>query len=316
MHLRRQVGCKNKISYLQFSLPQRLTNEQLALALVNTFQQFGPILSVKASRDVRGRPFGFVDFCNPKSAQEAINAASFITVHFRSVRIEPAKCQRKLMVKMAVASSEDLSISMKRMRNILLEHVPEGRLKMNTYQKMGEPNQTIITAVLKFDATNSSDVAYSKLTGIEGWIVNWVNSESSGYGSAVRSSGLVHLIPSKLPPPIQFTVPIYYPTVYPLQTVYPELDVLSRRLPQDSNFEEHVYQMDIIEAEFEELSIKSDGNEKTAAERILECTVFIGRLNSGKVTHDLISEHLKQYGRIRYICLLNKGAVSPVGSKQ
>lgn len=39
-----------------------MTNEQLAMALISTFKHFGPILSVKASRDIRGRPFGFVDF--------------------------------------------------------------------------------------------------------------------------------------------------------------------------------------------------------------------------------------------------------------
>ena len=39
-----------------------MTNEQLAMALISTFKHFGQILSVKASRDIRGRPFGFVDF--------------------------------------------------------------------------------------------------------------------------------------------------------------------------------------------------------------------------------------------------------------
>lgn len=39
-----------------------MTNEQLAYAMLVTFKPFGQILSVKASRDSKGRPFGFVEF--------------------------------------------------------------------------------------------------------------------------------------------------------------------------------------------------------------------------------------------------------------
>ena len=39
-----------------------MSNEQLAYAMLMTFKPLGQILSVKASRDNKGRPFGFVEF--------------------------------------------------------------------------------------------------------------------------------------------------------------------------------------------------------------------------------------------------------------
>ena len=44
------------------SLPAFLSNEELTEELWRIFKRFGSILSVKASRDVKGRPFGFVQF--------------------------------------------------------------------------------------------------------------------------------------------------------------------------------------------------------------------------------------------------------------
>lgn len=60
---------------MHLSLPQRLTNAQLAEALMEKFLPFGPIVAVKASRDQRGRPFGFVEYVHASSAQAVLAAA-------------------------------------------------------------------------------------------------------------------------------------------------------------------------------------------------------------------------------------------------
>jgi RNA recognition motif-containing protein len=145
-----------------------MTNEQLALALINAFRHFGPIVSVKASRDARGRPFGFVEFSHPACAQDALAAAPFININFRQVRVEQAKCQRKLGIRMRIpaGSAEDSLIPahLKSMRAMMLEYVEEGGLKMNIFktQSLGDPHQldTVISAVLKFNDSRAADHAY------------------------------------------------------------------------------------------------------------------------------------------------------------
>lgn len=44
------------------SLPAYLSNEELSEELWRLFQTYGSLISVKASRDIKGRPFGFVQF--------------------------------------------------------------------------------------------------------------------------------------------------------------------------------------------------------------------------------------------------------------
>lgn len=153
---------------LSSSLPQKMTNEQLALALINAFRHFGPIVSVKASRDARGRPFGFVEFSHPACAQEALAAAPFININFRQVRVEQAKCQRKLGVRMRIParSTEEgvISVQLKSMRELMLEYVEEAGLKLNIFkaQSPEDPRQldTVISAVLKFNDSRAADHAY------------------------------------------------------------------------------------------------------------------------------------------------------------
>jgi hypothetical protein len=68
--------------------------------------------------------------------------------------------------------------------------------------------------------------------------------------------------------------------------------------------------------EFEELSINSDGAEKDKTMRIQESTVFVGRLNSQKITLDSLIEHFGQYGAIRYACLFNRGVITYEGGRE
>ena len=44
------------------SLPKQYTNEQLAQGMYEIFKAYGTIISLKASRDDKGRPFGFIQY--------------------------------------------------------------------------------------------------------------------------------------------------------------------------------------------------------------------------------------------------------------
>jgi RNA recognition motif-containing protein len=84
-------------------------------------------------------------------------------------------------------------------------------------------------------------------------------------------------------------------------------------------FEEHVIRPSQsvspdISQEFEEVSLNGNSSVTSGTpERVLEATIFVGRLNGQKVNRDLVLEQFKQFGTIRYICLFNKGALSPEG---
>ncbi len=84
-----------------------MTNEELAITLYNIFKSFGPIASVKASRDQRGRPFGFVEYSDGPSTLAALSIAPILTIDNRKVRVEIAKRQRKICVKYRMPTVAD-----------------------------------------------------------------------------------------------------------------------------------------------------------------------------------------------------------------
>lgn len=148
------------------------------------------------------------------------------------------------------------------------------------------------------------------------WSLEWLPSDRDGQSTGIRSSGLVHIVPTKLGPSAYYSVPLY-PTAMSMMaqaaTVIPAMQT-GYRLP-GPQFEERLLTTDECELakEFEELSIKSDGSEKNKALRILESTVFAGRLNSQKISIDLLVEHFAAFGPVRYACLFNRGALTYEG---
>lgn len=146
--------------------------------------------------------------------------------------------------------------------------------------------------------------------------------------TGIRSSGLVHIVPSKLGTGAFYSVPLYIPSYW---TQQPSLDYNSiqitmpmpqyekRVIAEPPVFEEHMIPPSQsgspdISQEFEEVSLNGNNSvSSNAPERVLEATIFVGRLNGQKVDRDQVLEQFKQFGAIRYICLFNKGAVSPEG---
>lgn len=193
------------MSHLAASLPQRMTNEDLALSLLNIFRPFGSVTSVKASRDPKGRPFGFVEFSSSAAATSALAYAACLTLDSRRIRVEPARRQRKLCIKQRLSGSMTVERALEGMRKALGRWVQEGDFKLSvqggeeTERWLGEHREAeqVVAAIVKFEAPERAKQAYSqwRMEHPE-WSLFWINLDRTAVGSNVRNSGLVQLVPA------------------------------------------------------------------------------------------------------------------------
>lgn len=164
------------------------------------------------------------------------------------------------------------------------------------------------------------------------WVVEWISNDKE-IMTGIRSSGLVHIVPSKLGNGAFYSVPLYIPSYWTTQQPPPDFPIQitmpvphyemphygKRVIAEPPVFEEHMIRPSQsgspdISQEFEEVSLNGNSSvSANAPERVLEATIFVGRLNGQKVDRDQVLEQFRQFGAIRYLCLFNKGAISPEG---
>jgi RNA recognition motif-containing protein len=135
------------------NLPQRLTNEQLAYSLIYIFHRFGQILSVKASRDLHGRPFGFVEFRTDLEVSRALLNCENLSLEGRKIRIELAKCQRKICVKTIIESNKTINDIVENMRNDFLIYSKPENIKINI-------TNIHVIAIIKFNDVHKAEEAF------------------------------------------------------------------------------------------------------------------------------------------------------------
>lgn len=184
-----------------------MTNEELAYSLLTLFKPFGPISSVKASRDQRGRPFGFIEYQGTEAARAALAYGPCLALDNRRIRVEPAKRQRKLCIKYRVPPGEPIEAALAAMRAALVEHVSDEDFKLSLQAdgdaaehehlgEGGEPPQQLIAAIVKFEEGEGARSAYEAWRNAHPtWTLTWINMDRAAMGSNVRNSGLVQLVP-------------------------------------------------------------------------------------------------------------------------
>lgn len=224
------------------------------------------------------------------------------------MRIEPAKCQRRISVKKHVPADADLAIEVAKLRAALLQHAGQEEVKLNVFES---EQGRAVTALLKFNESPAAERTFAAVSQLEAVTVAWLNAEQPAQGSGIRQSGLVHIVPGKIGLPyLNYADPylhpyelLYTPSPVPKAPVAPpvfEEELVPRGSPLSID----------VARDFEDVSL---GGEKGIPERVLEATLFAGRLNSQKVTKDLLIEHFSRYGPIRYVCLFNRGVKSAAG---
>ena len=182
-----------------------MTNEDLALSLLNIFRPFGNVTSVKASRDPKGRPFGFIEFAEPAAALSALAYAACLTLDSRRIRVEPARRQRKLCIKQRLSGPVTVERALEGMRTALGRWVSEGDFKLSvqsgeeTERWLGEHREAeqVVAAIVKFESAERAQQAYVQWKKEHPeWSLFWINLDRTSIGSNVRNSGLVQLVPA------------------------------------------------------------------------------------------------------------------------
>ena len=83
-------------------------NEELSFQIANSLKAYGTVVSVKTARDNEGRPYSFVQFQQTESAKEVLKRKLNISIGGRKVRIEKAKCLRKLQISVSILSPQSI----------------------------------------------------------------------------------------------------------------------------------------------------------------------------------------------------------------
>jgi hypothetical protein len=275
----------------------------------------------------------------------ALKSAPFLFISYRNLRLELARCQKKIAIRVDLkddASNDDYADGMKKIKRILSSLINEDQIKISLNNQDGS---IFINAILRFDCLSLANNVFSFLhKEYPEWQVEWLLNDRSSMGSNIRSSGLVQIVPSKLHNFLDiftlssfpsWTIPdpsihcfnnsgIGIATTFPPSPYFWNLNDRRSWVNPTPPFEEELYSINSTSLcnDFEEIALNEampheNGSLKhlNIPEKVLEATLFVGRLNSRKISRDLLYEHFKSFGSIRYICLFNRNAISPEGSK-
>ncbi|KAJ3270189.1 hypothetical protein HDV01_000468 [Terramyces sp. JEL0728] len=92
------IGNYSNESIGNYSLESTPTDEQLCSSVSLVFKKYGELLNVKVLRDLKQRPFSFVQFKTHQDADRAYAEAAGTILHGRKIRIEKAKVNRTIYV--------------------------------------------------------------------------------------------------------------------------------------------------------------------------------------------------------------------------
>lgn len=219
-----------KNSIFVANLSQRLNNADLAWSLYHLFRAFGPIRSIKASRDLMGRPFGFIEFYSEEACAMALERNMSLELAGRPLRMERARRQLKLLIKynQTLANTTDGLTNTTDGPRKLLESV----LKNHRVSILQEP-AVGISAIVRLDNPATAKELYQRCSKIftpeQGWKVSWIGGDKTSI-SSIRSSGLVHLV---FPPEVEGTEALDYYSSPPL-SASPLLPYMSSYSPPTS----------------------------------------------------------------------------------
>lgn len=264
---------------LMFSLPHPMSNGDIANKLLAVFQEYGDILSVKASRDSKDRPFGFVEFKDIDSAIKAKENVSELMMGNRRVRVEFAKQQMKLGIRKE-CPSDTLEINFELFQEEILHFVTSKDVVFSI--SYDSPSTSTLSAIVKFENISKASTTFDEWSKKEDWEVVWLNSNNSNRSNQIRNSGLVQLVPSK-------------------KNEEEKSEVAEERMSYGKNYNfKHCEELKINK----EIEINSslDSN-----------ILFVGRLNGRLITIEYLVEYFSEWGKIIEVKLYNRNVIGSDG---
>ena len=160
------------------------SDSELHQSVVDVFDKFGGLLSVKVLRDWMGRPYAFVQYAEEQNAQTAFALARDAIIHGRTIRIEHAKVNRTLFI-----AKLDRSLSSVDLRDMMSDLGPIEELTILQNHETGE-NRGCGFLKFKFreDAMNAVHVLRSRFQ----WVVEWAsNLERNSHAMVDQTSVFV-----------------------------------------------------------------------------------------------------------------------------
>lgn len=306
------------------NLPQDLSNSQLAYALFETFHAMlgavcsgssGAMRSIKASRDSRMRPFGFVEFDSASTAEAILECARRLPIWMsgRKLRIEPARSQHRLKIRVPLEESTDVFREQAKIYQELCGAISPQYIRVLPPQS--GPGGMCLVYVVKFDRPNEELVcSWSSRR----WQVQRMTDGSLADNASLntRNSGLVHLV---------------IPENWQGNLGNGAFSSSMHQQPAHNYYHHHYYHpMTIISTPpaspdtppFEELNLQASNRlascseSSGAAHGSLPGDIYVGRLNSRQVTTGELAERFGVHGKLAYVRLYNRLAVGVDGGKE
>lgn len=256
-----------------------MTNGDIANKLLAVFKEYGDILSVKASRDSKDRPFGFVEFKDIDSAIRAKENVSELMMGNRRVRVEFAKQQMKLGIRKE-CSNDTLEIDFELFQEEILFFVTSKDVVFSISND--SPSTATLSAIVKFENISKASTTFDEWNKKEDWEVVWLNSNSSNRSNQIRNSGLVQLVPTK-----------------------------KNEEEKSAMVEERrSYSKNCSFKHCEELKV----NKEIEINSSLDSNIlFVGRLNGRLITTEYLVEYFSEWGKIIEVKLYNRNVIGSDG---
>lgn len=258
---------------LSFSLPIQYSNEELAYELFERFKEHGTLLSLKASRDEKGRPFGFIEYENKQQAEHAIHESEKIYIFGRKVRTEQARCQRKILVRIL---KEHLTVAEELSKEILLLLQQQQLLSSSLVSIRNLPEEICIN--FKFSQAKFSFLAHKALA-------DWVQERNLKMQVFVNWLSAKNMIPS-ITAALEGEQNLYSHGAAAVE-FYPEA----------------------FAAGWEMFPALSATGPLSGQKR----QVFVGRLNPLQVTEEALHSIFSAFGTVESVNLVNKRITAPDG---
>lgn len=253
-----------------------MTNGDIANKLLSVFKEYGDILSVKASRDSKDRPFGFVEFKDVSSAIKAMENVSDMIMGNRKVRVEFAKQQMKLGIRKECDGDSDNSFKeeMQFFQHQILKTINRKDVVFNIYYDSSQ-SSPILSAIVKFENISKASKTYDEWIEKKEWQIVWLNTNVSNKSTQIRNSGLVQIVP----------------------IIREQKTFLNGINPA-------------FKSKFKHCESLKLGNDLNECYSLMDKNIlFVGRLNGKMVTCQILVEYFGVWGNIIEIKLYNRNVI-------
>ena len=260
-------------------------------------------MNLKASRDEKGRPFGFIEYLEKHEAALAISKSHLITIMGRKIRAEHARCQRKIQVKIHKAQNKGFLEDIE--KKLALELLKYG-IQM-TWEVRDKNYFDILYIILKFNHAKDSFEAFKIL---ECFVAMNCPADSFELGW-VSAKNMIPSINKMLDERSQLcnAGPLSYSNYYQMND--PSCFGYScngKAVEADEAIQYHFMVNDEM-FRLERFSMpeySSSQHIPKYASTEDNRTVFIGRINAHKVNEDELKGELSKIGTLEVLHLINR----------